>query len=167
MEAKSSKPLAVVIRKPRTIEEMEQYYDIRFKVLREPLGLERGSEKARPAINEISGIHLFALTPGNNKVVGAVMGFIGKEYAKVHALCVLPEYQSHGIGRALMYALEDEMRKYGAKKVYLNSREPTVKFYEKLNYVSVKVMTKEEALQITGMEIIFVRMEKMLFDTKI
>ena len=166
-QSKSGKPVMIIIRKPRTIEEMEKYYDVRFRMLRKPLGMERESEKAKPPINEISGIHLFAFIPTEQKVVGTVMGFIGKEYAKVHALCVLPEYRSCGLGKALMISLEDEFRKRGAAKVYLNSRVPTQKLYEKLGYIAVKTMTIEESLKITGMDIIFVRMEKSLIGTKI
>ena len=167
MEGKhQSKTVAYAIRKPRTVEEFQEYYAIRYKVLREPLGLPRGSEFARPPINEISAIHLCAYLPTEKKMIGAVMGFIGKDYAKVHALCVLDEYQGCGIGKALMIALEEQYKKKGATKVYLNSRTHTEKFYQKLGYESVHTMTKEEALRITGMEIIFIRMEKKLCNVK-
>ncbi len=167
MEKKTAKAVTFAIRKPRTVEEFQEYYDVRYKVLREPLGLPRGSETARPPINEISGIHLYAYLPAEKKMIGAVMGFIGKEYAKVHALGVFDEYQGCGIGKALMLALEEEFKKRGATKVYLNSRTHTERFYQKLGYASVHTMTKEEALRITGMDIIFIRMEKSLCGTKI
>ncbi len=161
------KRVAVVIRKPRTIEEMQQYYDVRYRVLREPLGMARGSEYARPPINEIAAVHIMAMLINEPKVIGAVMGFIGKDYAKVHALCIDFPYQRQGISKALMLALEDEFRKRGASKVYLNSREHTVPYYEKLGYHVVKVMSKEESKRITGMDIIFIRMEKSLLAPKL
>ena len=151
-----------IIRAPKTIEEFEEYYDLRHKVLREPLGLEKGTEKARPLINELAGIHVCAFTPDESKIIGAAMGFMSKDYAKVHALCVLAEYQKLGLGRVLMNALEAKMKKRGAKNVYLNSRSDTEKFYLKIGYASVHTMTREEAIKITGMDIIFIRMEKQL-----
>ncbi len=163
----TTKPLVVVIRKPRTVEEFEQYYDVRYKVLREPLDLPRESEKARPVIHEFAGVHLFACVPTKKAAVGAVMGYIEHGLAKVHALCILPEYQRSGLGKALMLALEDELRKQGANRVYLNSRVPIQPFYEKLGYVAVRIMPREESIRVTGMDLVFVRMEKSLVSTKI
>ena len=90
------------------------------------------------------------------------MGFMTEKYSKVHALCVLDEYQKKGLGKKLMLALEAKMKKRGGGFVYLNSRTDTEKFYNKLGYKSVHTMTQEEAIKITGMDIIFIRMEKTL-----
>eukprot|EP00826_Nyctotherus_ovalis_P000548 TRINITY_DN0_c712_g1_i1.p1 TRINITY_DN0_c712_g1~~TRINITY_DN0_c712_g1_i1.p1 ORF type:complete len:163 (-),score=44.12 TRINITY_DN0_c712_g1_i1:58-546(-) len=162
MNGATEQSKSYILRAPKTIEEFEEYYHLRYKVLREPLGEPKGTETARPLINELSGIHVCAFTPDGKKVIGAAMGFMSKDYAKVHALCVHEEYQKLGLGRALMNALEAKMKKRGATSVYLNSRTNTEKFYQKLGYVSVHTMTQEEAIKITGMSIIFIRMEKKL-----
>jgi len=161
MESKKPK-VEFTIRAPRTIEEFEDYYELRYKVLREPLGLPRGSEYARPPINEISGLHFAAYIPGQTKPIGAVAGFIGHGIAKVHAAAVSKDYQGCGLGKALMLALEKKFKKRGQKKVYLNARTEVEGFYKKLGYQSVHTMTKEEALKVTGMDLIFIRMEKDL-----
>ena len=151
-----------IIRAPKTVEEFEEYYNLRHKMLREPLGLEKGTEKARPMINELAGIHVCAFTPDESKIIGAAMGFLTKDYAKVYALCVLEEYQKLGLGRVLMNVLETKMKKRGVKSLYLNARSDTENFYKKIGYVSVRTMTKEESIKITGMNLIFIRMEKEL-----
>ncbi len=156
------KAVSLLVRQPVTLPEMEAYYQVRYDVLRKPLGMSKGTEKANPIIKELSGVHFVAYTQPEQKMIGAAMGFVGEDFTKIHALCVYPEYQKCHAGKELMRALEDELKRRGGDKVFLNARLDVQIFYEKLGYVVVKHIDTVEAKRLTGMDIPFVRMEKSL-----
>ena len=115
---------------PRTEEEFEAYYRLRWEVLRAPWGHERGSERGE---DENSSFHLMAVDEG--KVFG-----VGRLHARedgvmqIRYMAVAPEGQGRGIGSGIIAALEGEGRRQGARKIQLDSRESAVPFYEKNGY---------------------------------
>ncbi|MCS6834652.1 MAG: GNAT family N-acetyltransferase [Anaerolineae bacterium] len=62
---------------------------------------------------------------------GQVLGWIGglEQYDghvyELHPLCVAPQAQGQGIGRALVLALEDEARRRGATTIFLGTDDET------------------------------------------
>jgi len=63
--------------------------------------------------------------------------FTGKPTINVHDLAVLPEFQGHGIGRALLAHIEDRARANGCGKVTLEvheTNEGAKRLYRELGY---------------------------------
>jgi len=63
-------------------------------------------------------------------------GFDGRR-GLVHHLAVLPEYQGKGIGKVLMYKLEETFKKMGVVKINFwveNRNLKVTDFYRKLGY---------------------------------
>lgn len=104
--------------------------DLRFRVLREPLGHSRDSV-AFPF--EAESLHLVALDADD--VVGCVL--FHPETARdgrLFQMAVTPSRQGSGLGRELVRGLEAELVRRGFDEVHLHARAAVVPFYEKLGY---------------------------------
>lgn len=104
--------------------------------------------RLKQLIDKNQGGCLVAVSEG--QTVGAVLGTYNGQRAWVYHLAVKPEYQSQGIGKALMAKLEQWCQKVGAKKIklaVLKTNSQVVDFYEKLDYeVDNDAVTLEKSL---------------------
>ena len=120
----------IVIRKPRTEEDLERYYEARWYTLRRPWHQPKGSERDK---HEKEAVHVMAVD--GKKVVGvARLHFNGPDEAQFRYMGVDSRYRGRGIATSLLRALEKEARQRGAKIAWFNAREPAVPFYEKCGY---------------------------------
>jgi ribosomal protein S18 acetylase RimI-like enzyme len=122
----------ITIRIPETSEEWEQYYDLRFKVLREPWGQPKGSEVLT---DEDQSDHAMVIDDDTQKIVGvARMQTNTPTQGQVRCVAVSPEVQGRGVGKLLMSYLEDVAQQKGIKEIVLDARENAVKFYLSIGY---------------------------------
>lgn len=107
-----------------------QTIDLRYRVLREPLGLTFDpAELAR----EEGHFHIAALE--GDAVVGVlVLEPVDAGTIKMRQVAVAPHKQGCGIGKHLIVWTENFSRDRGFKKITLHARETVVGFYEKLGY---------------------------------
>lgn len=121
------------IRKPETEQEWEAYYDLRFRILREPLNQSRGSEKND---GDTDGIH-FALF--ENEVILAVarLDNADTKIAQVRFVAVETNQQGKGLGKKIMIAAEEASRAKGVEKIILHARDYAVDFYLNLGYTLI------------------------------
>lgn len=116
------------LRVPKSKKDFERYYDLRFRILREPWGQERGSEKDDL---EEKSIHLMVCD--SEKVIGVGRGhFNSDEEAQIRFMAVETDYRGRGVGSMILDGLEKRLRK--AKRIVLNARDNAVGFYEKHGY---------------------------------
>ncbi|HZI15119.1 MAG TPA: GNAT family N-acetyltransferase [Myxococcus sp.] len=104
--------------------------DLRFRVLREPLGFTR-AQVAFPF--EAQSLHLVAHE--GSTVSGCVL--FNPEDAhggRLFQMAVDPRLQGQGLGARLVRALEAELVRRGFTHVHLHARAPVVPFYERLGY---------------------------------
>jgi predicted GNAT family N-acyltransferase len=111
--------------------EYDETVRLRYKILREPLGLDYSAEELA---KEYSDIHLavyndawilrgcLVLTPKANKVM------------KMRQVAVDDTAQRAGVGRAMVEKSEQIAKERGCELMELNARDTAVPFYEKLNY---------------------------------
>jgi N-acetylglutamate synthase-like GNAT family acetyltransferase len=124
--------MTMEIREPRSKEELEQLFDLRYRILREPWGQTRGSERDD---EEARAFHLAAFD--NGKVVGTSrLQRVSKSVARVRYMAVDENYRGKGIGGLLLEGLEKEAVRRGVKKLMLNAREKAVPFYERHGYTN-------------------------------
>ncbi len=115
--------------------ELSQWMDLRYRVLREPLGLTYSEEDL---IQESEDLHLVALE-GQRVIAGLLIRNAGQEVGvwKIRQVAVEPSRQGEGLGRTLMLAVERAAQESSVTSLVLHSREGVCGFYEKLGYRSV------------------------------
>ena len=122
----------LTIRIPVTSEEWEQYYDLRFKVLREPWGQLKGSEVLT---DEDQSDHAMVIDSETEKIVGvARMQTNSPLQGQVRCVAVSPQLQGKGVGKLLMNYLEKLAQEKGFQEIVLDARENAVKFYLSIGY---------------------------------
>lgn len=104
--------------------------ELRFRVLREPLGLPRSSVTFP---FEAQSLHLVAHQ--GPTVVGCVLFHPEDAHSgRLFQMAVTPTLQGQGLGARLVVALEEELRRRGFTHVHLHARAHVVPFYERLGY---------------------------------
>ncbi|PWK28298.1 acetyltransferase (GNAT) family protein [Arcicella aurantiaca] len=122
----------LIVKIPTTAQEWEQYYHLRFTVLREPWGQLKGSEVLK---DEDQADHAMIVDAETDKIVGvARMQTNTPTQGQVRCVAVAPEVQGKGVGKLLMKYLEDVAKAKGIKEIILDARENAVKFYQSIGY---------------------------------
>jgi N-acetylglutamate synthase-like GNAT family acetyltransferase len=137
----------ITILSPTTREQFKAYYALRYKVLSEPLGHPKGTEKDdyEPisehfmALNEtgeiIGVVKLFEKTPG-----------IGQ----LSHLAVAPDYQHQGFGRRLMEHVEQRAVANGYKALGAMCKVTATSYFEKLGYHIAELPSLHDLLGKSG-----------------
>ena len=121
----------VTIRKPETKDDFRAYYALRYKVLREPWGHPKGTEK--DDFEPISE-HFMAMSE-TGEVVGVVKLYEETEQVgHISHLAVSEAHQHQGIGRFLIEAVEKRARERGYGTIGLMARVTATAFFEKYGY---------------------------------
>ncbi|MDR0801070.1 GNAT family N-acetyltransferase [Fluviicola sp.] len=123
----------ITIKNPQTPTEWNAYYDLRYRILREPLGKERGSERNE---GDETGVH-FALYESGELLAVARLDRVDSETCQTRFVAVESHLQRKGYGKKIMNALEKEAVASGYRKLILHARDYALPFYEKLGYTLV------------------------------
>ena len=118
---------------PVSAADFEDYYDLRWRMLRAPWQQPPGSEKDD---REAESTHLMAID-SNRRVLGVGRLHLNSPTeAQVRFMAVEESAQGRGLGGALLQELETRARKAGAKRIVLNAREGGAQaFYARNGYV--------------------------------
>lgn len=124
----------VEIKPPVTDKEWQDYYQLRWEVLRKPWGQPPGSE--RDSL-EHDSYHLLA----ENKEYGVVaVGRLHKRdlvTAQIRYMAVADSHQRRGIGGLILAALENQAKLWDITTIELNARDSHQAFYEKHGYLAL------------------------------
>jgi N-acetylglutamate synthase-like GNAT family acetyltransferase len=122
----------IIIKSPKTKEEFKTYYDLRYKVLREPWGQPRGTEKDD---FEPLSQHFMAVDDQTGEVIGCVKLYEKEPgVAWVSHLCVATKHQRKGIGKLLLDHVESLAKTEGYTRIGCLSRLNTTDYFEKAGY---------------------------------
>lgn len=122
------------IREPRTKEEWDEYYHLRWKVLRQPWNQPLGTERDTL---EDQAKHFAAFQEA--KIIGVGrLDLVDFGVCQIRFMAVQPTYQSNGIGANLMNTMETKAWNSGATEIILHARAQALGFYEKLGYVCIE-----------------------------
>ncbi len=122
------------IRSPETDTEFEAYYDLRWRVLRQPWGQSPGSE--RDELDD-DATHV----AGYDEVKGLVC--VGRLHAvetgvgQVRYMAVEEPLRGRGLGQAVLNELERLAKRQGMSVIVLDAREAAVGFYRRNGYEAV------------------------------
>lgn len=119
---------------PSTTEHFEQYYDLRWRILRAPWKQPRDSEKD---LLEEDSYHLMAVD-ANNQIIGVGRLHLNTpQQAQIRFMAVDTQQQRNGVGKMLLQALEDEAMKWGAEEIIFDARVNVAGFYKRYGYVTL------------------------------
>jgi ribosomal protein S18 acetylase RimI-like enzyme len=118
------------IRSPETLAEFDSYYDLRYRILREPWKQPRGSERNE---GDETAIHTAYFENDTILAVGR-LDLMEDEIGQIRFMAVETNEQGKGLGEKLMLYLENVAIKNGKEKIILHAREIAVGFYQKLGY---------------------------------
>lgn len=123
---------ACSIRSPRTPAERDACLDLRWRLLRQPLGFSRGSEQDEHEDNA----YLLAAFTSEGTIIGTGrLHPLDHERAQIRYMAVEPGHQGHGIASALLAQLETFARQQGHTEIVLHARDTAVGFYARHDYV--------------------------------
>lgn len=126
----------MTITAPRTLGEWLAYYDLRYKVLRQPWQQLLGSEKA--ADDEQPGIiHALALAADGSARAAGRLHRSAPGQGQVRFMAVAPEAQGQGVGGQVLRYLEAQAQALGLREIVLHAREAAVTFYQRHGYAVV------------------------------
>ncbi len=108
--------------------------DLRYRVLREPLGLPK-SAATFTGDDALDALHLVAVAES-----GAVIGCVtilsdGQDALQLRGMAVDEAYQGHGVGRAILEAVYTDA-KARQKSLWCNARVAVEEFYSRCGWVS-------------------------------
>jgi len=119
---------------PQTKSEWNDYYDLRYRILRKPLDQPRGSERNE---GDETGIHFALYDQGELKAI-ARLDEHDMITAQVRFVAVEENEQGKGYGKIIMFAVEREALEKEYKKIILHARDYALDFYLKLDYVLIE-----------------------------
>tara|TARA_Y100000758_G_C16007172_1_gene406277 strand:- start:182 stop:625 length:444 start_codon:yes stop_codon:yes gene_type:complete len=124
----------VKIKSPKTEKDFNNYYYLRWFVLRKDFGDNLESSKDEL---ESNSSHIMALYKG--KVIG--VGRIHKvdnQSSQIRYMAIDCNYRRFGIGNLILLKLIKTAKLYNHKYIILHSRENAIDFYKKNNFILIK-----------------------------
>jgi predicted GNAT family N-acyltransferase len=126
--------MIIEIRTPNSDVEWQNYYDLRYRILRKPWNQPLGSERNE---GDATGIHLAIF---ENRIIKAVarLDISGGHTGQVRFVAVETNEQGKGFGQLIMKESEKISKERGDRKMILHARETALNFYHKLGYKLVE-----------------------------
>ena len=122
--------MEIEIRSPKTDKEWVEYYDLRYRVLRQPWNQPIGSERNEGDASE----QHFALYSDLNLIAVGRLDQCEEKKRQIRFMAVEKSAQGSGYGKMLMIEMEKYCRNDKVKEIILHARESAIPFYEKLSY---------------------------------
>ena len=121
-----------IIKTPTTREDFKAYYALRYKILREPWGHPKGTEKDD---YEPISHHFMAVDEKAGDVLGVIKFFEKSPgVGQISHLAVATEHQHKGVGRLLISKVEEYARGHGFKTMGAMARVTATAYFEKYGY---------------------------------
>ena len=121
----------LILQSPRSPSEWDTYFDLRWRILRQPWGQPRGSERDS---EDDSAFHLLLVDAAGNPLACGRLHLTALGEAQLRYMAVDERARGCGYGGRILEALEAEARGRGVRKIVLNARDNAVAFYRKRGY---------------------------------
>jgi predicted GNAT family N-acyltransferase len=123
-----------ILKSPTTEKEFNDYYQLRFEILRAPWGQEKGSEKDEL---ENQSFHAMIIDEEQSILAAGRLHYNNNKEAQVRYMCVKEEFQNLGLGKMILQTLEEKALSDQKKTIVLNARETISDFYLKNGYKKI------------------------------
>lgn len=119
------------LRAPNSAEEFSQYYQLRWKILRQPWQQPQGSEQDQ---QEQSALHRMIVDEDTKVLAVGRLEKVTEQQGQIRYMAVDDNMQGQGLGQQIIRALEQQASILGITEIILKAREQALGFYEKLGY---------------------------------
>tara|TARA_Y100001970_G_C13960796_1_gene713033 strand:- start:14 stop:451 length:438 start_codon:yes stop_codon:yes gene_type:complete len=138
----------IQITEPLTDSEFDEYYNLRWCILRKPLGLEKGTEK-----DELEKDSIHKIVKYNNVIVGiGRMHFNDNDVAQIRYMAVSKTSRGMGFGKLIVDNFIEISKNKNISKIILYARESVIEFYQKLGFNKIKKAHRLKGVQHFLME---------------
>ncbi len=112
--------------------EYQQLLDLRYAILREPLGLGFKEEELQ---KEKDHLHIAAFE--DDELLGCCMLVeVSSDTLQLRQMAVKNNLQRKGIGASIINFAENLSKDKGYKKIMMHARDTAIGFYEKFGYIT-------------------------------
>lgn len=129
------KPETYKVIEPLTAEEFEEYFYLRWKILRKPWNQPAGSETD---LHETESIHGMIMNNVGQAIAVCRIQMNDRFTAQVRYMAVADNYRTQGLGRKILIYLESKVKAMSAQRIYLDARENAVDFYKSCGYKVIR-----------------------------
>ena len=112
-------------------DDYQRTLDMRFAILRAPLGLDWSGEDLAA---EADQLHFALFDDDDDLIACVVVKPLGPDAAKVRQMAVDESFRAMGNGRFLLEGVEAILHHRGIRHIQMDARDIAVRFYEKLGY---------------------------------
>src|SRR5262245_59820841 len=116
---------------PRTRDEVEAYYRLRYEILRKPWN--QPPQTTRDEHEDIS-VHLLMTDDAGNAVATGRLQINSPQEGQIRSMAVASEWQGKGLGRKVMERIESVAAEKKLRRIVLDARKEAVGFYERMGY---------------------------------
>ena len=116
---------------PRTASEVDQYYNLRYEILRKPWN--QPPQSTRDEHEDIS-VHVLMVDDNGQGVATGRLQINSPEEGQIRSMAVADAWQDKGLGRKIMEHIEQVANERQLKRIVLDARSEAVGFYEKMGY---------------------------------
>ncbi len=120
---------------PSSSAAFDQYYQLRYEVLRQPWQQPLGSERAT---DDATATHAMLVDENNEAIGVARLHQQSPEEAQIRFMAIRPDKQGRGLGNLLLEHLEIIARSWQVKQLTLQARENALNFYRRNGYEVVE-----------------------------
>jgi predicted GNAT family N-acyltransferase len=120
-----------LLREPVTEQEWEDYYCIRYEVLRKPWDQPFSSTKDD---TEDISFHLLLTDPDGRPAGAGRLQFNSETQGQIRSMAVREDLRGTGWGNKILKSLEEEAVSRGLTEIVLDARIGAVRFYENAGY---------------------------------
>ena len=120
---------------PKSIEEFEHYFQLRWEVLRKPWGQPKCSEQDE---SDLTAIHRMVLDKEGNPIGVGMLLLNSNQEAQIRFMAVSENRQGMMVGTLLIDCLESIAYERKCSYIILQSRETALKFYRKNGFKVIK-----------------------------
>lgn len=121
-----------IVDSPKTESEFENYFFLRWKILRKPFNKLLGSEKDHL---EKESFHVFIKNESLEIIAVGRLHFINNKIdGQIRFMAVDDEFQGMGYGTILLKKIENIAIKNNIKRIFLHARENAINFYKNNGY---------------------------------
>ena len=121
------------VRSPETETEFRAYYDLRWRVLREPWGQPLGSERDE---HDVTATHVAGYDEAKRLVCVGRLHAVGTDVGQVRYMAVKESLRGRGLGQAVLDEIERLAKQQGMRTIVLDAREEVAGFYLRNGYVA-------------------------------